>query len=224
MARTTFLSDGILNTYRATTLTAPANVYAGLITAVTDLEAGTVTETTYGAYARQAITFGAPGAASGGRRIQNSGVLTFPAKSDAGSVSIIAVGVWDALTVGNLRDVIYLDDAAALPIAVAVVDTGDITSNLIVSPAHGLVADQQVRLEAWPAGPTLPAGLSENTTYWVIATGLTADRFSLSATQGGAAIDITAQGRAILMTIDPKTVAQNDQPTFAANTLSLLDD
>ena len=58
--RTTFTSDKILNLYRGTTFTAPAAVYAGLLTAVTDAEAGTVTETTYGAYARQAITFGAP--------------------------------------------------------------------------------------------------------------------------------------------------------------------
>src|SRR5512146_2786976 len=214
MARTTYTSDKILNTYRATNFTAPANVYAGLLTAVTDLEAGTVTETTYGAYARQAITFAAPGAASGGRRIQNSGVLTFPAKSDAGSVTIIAVGVYDAVTAGNLQDVIFLDDAAALPISCSVQDAGDITSNLVTSPGHGLTTDQQVRFEAWPAGPTLPAGLSENTTYWVIATGLTADRFSVSTSQGGAAVDITAAGRAILMTIDPKTVTQNDQPTF----------
>jgi lambda family phage portal protein len=58
--RTTYTSDKILNLYRATTFTAPAAVYAGLLTAVTDAEAGTVTETSYGSYARQAITFGAP--------------------------------------------------------------------------------------------------------------------------------------------------------------------
>src|SRR6266571_112046 len=99
--RTTYTSDKILNLYRATTFTAPATVYAGLLTAVTDHEAGTVTETAYGAYARQAITFGVPAASLGGRQTQAS-ALTFPAKSDAGSVTIIAVGIYDALTVGNL--------------------------------------------------------------------------------------------------------------------------
>src|SRR3954465_14757524 len=99
--RTTYMSDKILNLYRGTTFTAPAAVYAGLLTAVTDAEAGTVTETTYGSYARQAATFAAPGANLGGRQIL-AGALTFPAKSDAGSVAIIGVGIFDAVSAGNL--------------------------------------------------------------------------------------------------------------------------
>lgn len=51
---------------------------------------------------------------------------------------------------------------------------------------HGLVEDQAVRLKTSGA---LPTGLAELTTYYVIATGLTANAFRLSATQGGAAIN-----------------------------------
>jgi hypothetical protein len=218
--RTTYTSDKILNLYRGTTFTAPAAVYAGLLTAVTDAEAGTVTETTYGSYARQAITFGAPAANLGGRQTL-AGALTFPAKSDAGSVSIIATGIFDALTVGNLLDVILLYDGSPLA---AMVNGSDVAGNTIQSPAHGLTTNDTVRIEQFPGDTPLPAGLSENTTYFVIATGLTADVFELSATQGGAAIDITAAGRMLVMKVVPVTVNQNDAPTFAANKLGLSDD
>lgn len=220
--RTTFTSDKILNLYRGTTFTAPAAVYAGLITAITATEAGTVTEASYAGYARVAITFGAPGAALGGRQITNSAAVTFAAKTDAGSVSVIAVGIWDAATVGNLLDIIMLDGAD--PVAAATVDAGDITSDLLVSPAHGLTANQKVKLESFPGSVSLPTGLSEDTVYFVISTGLTVDRFSVSLTQGGAAVNITAQGKCLVHRETDLTVAQNDQVNFAIGTLKLADD
>jgi hypothetical protein len=219
--RTTYQSDKILNhAYRNVAWTSPTAVYAGLLTAVTNAEAGTVTETAYGGYARQAITFGAPGAGTPGRKI-DAGVLTYPAKSDAGSVTVIAFGCYDALTVGNLTDVIYLFDGSPLA---ALVRDADVANNDILSPTHGLVADTQVRVEQFPGSPTLPPPLAEDTTYWVIATGLTADIYRLSATQGGAAIDITDEGRMLVHRLAPVIINQNDAPTFAANKLSLGDD
>lgn len=218
--RTTFTSDKILNLYRATNYTAPANVYAGLLTAVTAAEAGTVTETTYGSYARQAITFGAPGAGTPGRLIQASSI-TFPAKSDAGSVVIIACGIYDAVSAGNLMDIIMLYDGSPLA---ALVRDADFGTDDILSPTHGLVLDTQVRLEQFPGSPTLPPPLAEDTTYWVISTGLTADIFRISATQGGGAVNITDEGRALVHRVAPVTVNQNDAPTFAANKLTLTDD
>lgn len=218
--RTTFTSDKILNLYRGTTFTAPAAVYAGLLTAVTDAEAGTVTETTYGSYARQAITFGAPGANLGGRQSLAS-AITFPAKSDAGSVTIIAVGIYDAVSAGNLLDVIMLFDGSPLA---SMVLASDLAGNTIQSPVHLLTTNDQVRFEVFPGDTPIPTGLSENTTYFVIATGLTADVYEVSATQGGAAVDITAAGRMLVHKVVSVIVNQNDAPTFAANKLALSDD
>src|SRR6266576_221826 len=203
--RTTFTSDKILNLYRATNFVAPATVYAGLLTAVTDAEAGTVTETSYGGYARQPITFAAPGASLGGRQILAS-AITFPAKTDAGSVTIIAVGIYDALTVGNLLDVIMLFDGSPLA---AVVNTSDVAGNTIQSPAHGLTTNDQIRFEVFPGDTPIPTGISENTTYFVIATGLTADVFEISTTLGGGALDITAAGRALVHRVLPVITNQN---------------
>lgn len=211
---TTFHIDKVLNLYRATNYTAPANVYAGLISAVTDLDAGTVTEAAFGAYARQAITFAAPGAGLGGRFVQNSVAVTFPAKSDAGSFVAIAIGIWDAVTVGNLLEVIYLSGVDPL---IAVVDGTGVTNNTLAATNHGMANDQQVRVLRLPGTGAVPTGLSENTTYFVVGTAN--DTFQLALTQGGAAIDITAEGGAVIVQINPVTININDQANFAINAL-----
>jgi hypothetical protein len=211
---TTAFTDRVLNTWRATNLTAPANTYAGLLTVVTDQEAGTVTETSYSGYARQAITFGAPAAALGGRKIENTGALTFPAKGDAGSVDILAVGIYDSLTTGELWGVIYLYGSDAF---IAVVDGTSVTNDTLIAPAHGLANDTRVRVERIPGGGSVPAGLSEDTTYWVVSSAT--DTFKLAATQGGAAIDLTAKGGVLVLPLAPVTINQNDQPQFAASAL-----
>jgi hypothetical protein len=82
---------------RNTAFTSPTTVYAALFTAVTDGEAGTVTEVSGNNYSRVAVTFSAPsnGATS------NSSDLTFPTPS-ANWGTIVGVGIYDASTAGNL--------------------------------------------------------------------------------------------------------------------------
>jgi len=72
--------DSVLNTLRGTDLTAWTG-FVGLITAITDFRAGTVTEASYTGYGtRPSAAFGAPANTSpaGGRQISNSGAVTFP--------------------------------------------------------------------------------------------------------------------------------------------------
>lgn len=65
-------------------------------------------------------------------------------------------------------------------------------ANLITAnAAHGYTAGDAVQF--FTAG-TLPTGISANTTYYVIASGLTATDFKVSATSGGGAITITGSG------------------------------
>lgn len=58
---------------------------------------------------------------------------------------------------------------------------------LIHSVGHGLVADDTIMLGNLVGGE----GLSENTLYYVLAAGLTADDFAVSLTSGGAAVTYT---------------------------------
>lgn len=69
---------------------------------------------------------------------------------------------------------------------------GNVFTVTIASPgvftdvAHGLTTNDTVKFTTTGA---LPTGLTAGTTYHVIAAGLTADAFEVSATQGGAAIN-----------------------------------
>jgi len=81
---------------RAQAFTPPATVYVALYTTA-PTDAGGGTEVSGGSYARQAVTFSA---ASDGS-ITNSADITFPqATADWGT--IVAVGLFDASTAGNL--------------------------------------------------------------------------------------------------------------------------
>lgn len=57
--------------------------------------------------------------------------------------------------------------------------------------AHGLVAGQPV---IFSTTGSLPTGLTAGTVYYVIATGLTANTFKVSATKGGSAITTSSAG------------------------------
>lgn len=104
--KTTIDADAHLNTMRGSNASS-FTPYAALLTGVTDLLAGTVSETTYTSYARQAVTFGAPSTQGGKRQVANSAAVVFPV-STGGTPTITHVGIYDAATSGNLRKVIAL--------------------------------------------------------------------------------------------------------------------
>lgn len=92
-----YLEAALLNaTLRNLAYTSPVTVYLALFT-VAPTDAGGGTEVSGGGYARQAIAFNAP---SGGT-CTNSADVNFPqATADWGS--IVAFGIFDAATLGNL--------------------------------------------------------------------------------------------------------------------------
>jgi hypothetical protein len=207
--------DSVLNTLRATDLTQWTG-FIGLIKAISDFRAGTVTEAAYTGYGtRPSAAFGAPANTSptGGRQISNSGAVTFP-QNTGSNEDQIGFGLYTASTAGTLRAIGFLD--ADPPILGTADDTGD----LITAPAHGLSTDQRVFVLACP-GAVIPTGLSENTAYFVLSSGLTTDAFKLSTSSGGAAVNITAKGAALFMPYTAVTVATNATPEFAIGALVL---
>lgn len=89
----------------------PSNYFIALFTAVTDKEAGTVTEVSGGGYARQAISSSTGFTWDGtNRRIQNASAITFPTAT-ANWGTITAIGIYDASTGGNLLAVINLEQS-----------------------------------------------------------------------------------------------------------------
>ena len=77
--------------------TSPTTVYLALYTA-NPTDAGGGTEVSGAGYARQAITFGTPAAAG---LISNTAAVSFTA-SGGNYGTVTGVGIFDALTVGNL--------------------------------------------------------------------------------------------------------------------------
>jgi len=96
-AMSDYLENALINAVlRGTTYTSPSTVYIGLFTSdPTDAKTGT--EVTGGAYARQAITFGAP---TNGVSYSSADVLFPVATASWGTVTHI--GIFDAATSGNL--------------------------------------------------------------------------------------------------------------------------
>lgn len=208
----TTIRDAILNTSRATAFAA-WTPYFGLLDAVSSLRTPAGTETTYTGYGtRPSCAMGAPANTSpaGGRQVANTGLITLPQNNGADH-AVIAWGLWDAATAGNLKVLGFLESDSPI---IGTADTGD----LITAPAHGFQADERVFVLASPGAP-LPTGLAEDTAYYVLATGLTTDAFKLSASSGGAAVDITAAGAAMFIPYTPVTILANATPEFAIGSI-----
>lgn len=92
-----YLENALINgTLRATTYTAPTTVYVGLFTS-DPTDAGSGTEVSGNAYARQSATFAAP---SNGAAITNADIQFPQATGNWGTVTHFAI--FDALTTGNM--------------------------------------------------------------------------------------------------------------------------
>ena len=94
-----YLEDAVLDhVFRNTALTSPVNVYLAFYTAApTDAGGGTELTAATNGYDRQAITFGA---ASGG--VMSNTVAVSDTCTGTNWGDIVAVGIFDAATAGNL--------------------------------------------------------------------------------------------------------------------------
>lgn len=108
------------------------------------------------------------------------------------------VGGFTALTVGTFKG------CAPLGSTLRGVATLQSTDDIFRSDAHGLPNDRRVVF--YPvAGEALPTGIVEGTDYFVISA--TTDTFQVSATQGGAAINLTTDGEVRWQDMIPATDA-----------------
>lgn len=111
-APNTVTDSGVTWTIYAIGMYSPP-MYLGLLSAITDVDVPTVTETTGTSYARQAVhpngttwqstnaatTF--PSSGTNGTT-QNNSAVTFPAAGSGGWGTVVGVGIYDAPTGGNL--------------------------------------------------------------------------------------------------------------------------
>ena len=114
MSFSNFLETEILDhVFAGAAYTAPSTKYLALFTAIADGEAGSVTELSGNAYARQTVAF-----TTSGNTTSNNAAVEFPtATGNWGTVT--HVGVYDASSSGNLM-------AYATLSASKTIETGDV--------------------------------------------------------------------------------------------------
>lgn len=192
---------------------APADIFIGLFTGA-PTEAGAGTEVSGGAYARKQVTNNVtnwPAAASGQKSLATEQQFV---QATAAWGEIIAFATHSAATAGTMYHYGFLVDAGKI----CIVDAGDVTSNTITSPGHGLVNTTEVRLFSVERFGTFPAGLVEATQKYFVVNAAT-DTFQVSLTSGGAAVDITGAGLLEVCVNRSKVIGIDDVFRFLANQL-----
>ena len=109
MSFTNFLETEILDhVFAGAAYTAPGTKYLALFTAIADGEAGSVTELSGSAYARQTVAF-----TTSGNTTSNNAAVEFPTATGSWG-TVTHVGVYDASTSGNLMAYATLSSSKAI--------------------------------------------------------------------------------------------------------------
>lgn len=172
-------------------------------------------EANYTGYARVAVNRNSGGWTVSGNNVSNAGAVTFGACTAGSntithfSVGVASSGATKILYKGVLGSVLG-------PFR------GNATDDVVTIEAHGLSVDDRVAFYAGPNG-ALPTGVAEGTVYWV-KTVPSADTITISATQGGATLDITADGDGAAYKVVPLAVSAGITPQFAAGELDIYED
>lgn len=172
------------------------------------------------------------GVASSGL-VSNSGNIDFASMPAVSGDGVVGWSVWDVAgsggppTGGNCCWWGLFMGTTPLE-GVADVDSSDLTSNLFQSASHGLSANDRIAflpVNGNSGGQvTTPAAFGTGTgvLYHVIATGLTTNEFSVSTTQGGAALDLLTNDGAIRwIRVVPKTTNSGDTFRIATGDLDV---
>ena len=109
MSFTNFLETEILDhVFAGAAYTAPSTKYLALFTAIADGEAGSVTELSGNAYARQTVAF-----TTSGNTTSNNAAVEFPTATGSWG-TVTHVGIYDASTSGNLMAYATLSSSKAI--------------------------------------------------------------------------------------------------------------
>lgn len=113
MYATDYFESQMLNLMRGQSITAPNAVYLALFLSNPGDSGTEGTEISYTGYARQPVTFSAPVASGNGLMIQNSSQISF-AEATANAGTVTYIGLYDALSGGNLLLYGMLDTALVI--------------------------------------------------------------------------------------------------------------
>lgn len=168
----------------------------------------TAGEVAYTNYARVAKTRDSGGWTVSGNSVTPASQIAFPVCGASGATANF-VGIGRSASGSGTLDYCF-------PIGAAPTVFVGLASDTITSIAHGLAVDDPVVF--LPAfGNALPTGITEGTIYYV-KTAPDADTFTVSATVGGATLNITAAGAGIVQLITPYVITTGATPTLTTAT------
>lgn len=186
--------------------------HVALFTAVGN-DAGTgFTEVAVGAYARVATAAADWSAASGSApsTISNANTLTFPtATADWGTV--IAFGLYDASTTGNLLAWDFFGNYAWAPVTVSAASPAVITAK-----AHGFSAGDLVEYTT-EYGGTVPTFSQSNFTGILTVASPATDTFTV--TNSATAVNTSATGSGMMRKLVGQAIASGAAAAFPAGSL-----
>lgn len=174
----------------------------------------TTNETAYTNYARVAVARSVAGWTVSGNSVSNAAAVAFAACGLTGAtITHFGIGT-DASGAGKLLYSGPLGTVVQGPFTAKVDDT-------ITIPGHTLAVNERVAF--YPAfGSSLPTGITEGTIYWVIS--VTGDDITISTTQGGGAVNITAVGDGVAIEAAVLAVSIGVTPSFAIGALVVTED
>lgn len=176
-----------------------------------DAGSQTTNETTYTNYVRVAVARSSSGWTVTGGLVENTAVVSFASCGATGAtLSHWGIGT-DSSGAGELLYKGALGTALQGAFTAKVDDT-------ITIPGHSFAVDN--RCAFYPvSGSSLPTGITEGTLYFVKT--VTGDDLTISTTQGGATLDITAVGDGVAVKALTLAVSSGIVPEFAAGVIEI---
>jgi hypothetical protein len=189
--------------------------YIGLHTAdVGEAGDATTNEATFTGYARVPVARSSGGWTISGNSVSNAAAITF--SQNTGSDQTVTHSSISAGTDGTGSEVVVrygplvASGATWLPFSAKTDDT-------ITIPGNPFSVDDRIVLAAAYDG-TLPTGITQGTVYWVKTS--SGNDITISTTQGGSTLDITAVGSGVCIKAKPLAVRGGiDAVQFAAGTM-----
>lgn len=171
-------------------------------------------EISYTGYARVAVARSSGGWTVTNNVVTNAAAVTFGAcTAGSGTATHFSIGT---LSSGSGK-ILY---KGPLGTSVQGAFTAGTDDNITI-PGHTLVVDDRVAF--FPVfGQSLPTGITEGTLYWVKTA--STNVITISSTQGGATLDITAVGEGVCFKAATLAISSGVTPEFAIGAISITED
>lgn len=195
--------------------TVAGSLYVSLHTADPG-EAGdqTTNEAAYTSYARVAVVRSGAGWTIAANQVSNAALVTFPAAT-GGSATCTHFGIGTASSgAGVLLFSGELGTNQGAFVGIAATD-------IVTVPAHTFAVNDRIVFHALP-GTSLPTGITDGTIYFVKT--VSGNDMTISTTQGGATLDITADGDGMCFKDVSLAVSNGITPEFGIGTLILIEE